>query len=982
MPNYDDDEELADLEFQDVGFKGLAGQGDEPSPPPSPPPSHPAAPAAPGLPHRSPSAPPVLVAGPAGPVPPFDPLPSLAGSAAPGWPLAILPTDKGGEPAVPAAPTRSLEELEAEFRERLGHQGTTDPTVLSSHIGEQLDLAHILRLIEDNDVTFIATETGTGKSTMVPKGIFESHQGRRCKIACTQPRRTATVRVATTVAELCNKTLGAEIGYWMRGEKKGDDNTILWYMTSYTLLLHLLNKHMESEFTHIILDEFHERQPEIEMLAALLRDCLQRGARLKLVLMSATLTMDDWESYFQDAGLRLGKYTQGEGQHPVHEYFLEEASVLTGLAMNPPRKFDPSGYVHPSDVENSFFVAQELLRYIASQSELCHSILVFLPGRADAEKLKAWADDRMAERFYTIIWHSHVDLQCIQKQLVTPQPNRQKIYLATDIAEVSITLADVVFVVDLGLVKRPIINQDEQITLLYPPLVLQWISKSSLRQRKGRVGRTQQGFYFSMLARNSVDLLPEYPVPPIRQTRLDDLTLNLFHISNNPMRLYMLCCIQPSQAAVEVSVRSLLELGTLYDVMPGTPSYDTETRFRKQFQSTFTGQVLQRLPVSVHPGMLIFFGLLLGLDSLMILSAAITQSLPPFVPLAEEEVELVERGIPPSFEAVSEALRRAEASLAYFAHGTCSDVVACLYALLEWRSAAAKGDWAGQDEEQWCQQRSLSLERLKAIDELYFNILDELDTFHPSRPSPKEMLDRLNANTDLVVLLVSAAFAHQAVVMGNTTRDGLGIHGGTSLFVDARTTLPDIHAPTACNWACNAVNVPVQSSLRFGKIVVSQGTTLPSDMFFLVLLTFSYCIRYSQNPEHPYLVAVRNGRSVTVRLDEPPISTVLETRRCLCRLQGILLYRREKRTLEDGQFRDWLIRTMKVNWAQEQTRFIKKMRSLMNSIVVCTQEPCNPAYLTGQHVLSPELGVPPDENIVEARVATAGSRWHLHPPPP
>eukprot|EP00659_Diplonema_papillatum_P004712 gene4712-7234_t len=201
----------------------------------------------------------------------------------------------------------SAEQLMGTFKDRLSHQRQT---VHSPAEIDALDVPAILKCISEHDVTFINTQTGSGKSTLVPKAIMASDADYR--VVTTQPRRTATIRLADTVASMCNQNVGEdEIGYWIRGDRCGGQHTRLWYMTSYTLLLHLLNNRMAPPFTHIIIDEFHERQPEIEVLVALLRLLLQKprgkSQGFKLILMSATLNTEAWEGFFK--GLSWGIYS-------------------------------------------------------------------------------------------------------------------------------------------------------------------------------------------------------------------------------------------------------------------------------------------------------------------------------------------------------------------------------------------------------------------------------------------------------------------------------------------------------------------------------------------------------------------------------------------------------------------------------------------------------------------------------------------------
>ena len=245
---------------------------------------------------------------------------------------------------------------------------------------------------------------------------------------------------------------GEDVGYWIRGEKKGDEQTRLWYMTSYTLLLYLLNNPLRPPFTHIILDEFHERQPDIEVTVALLRLCLKHHtANFKLVLMSATLNTDEWVGYFD--GLSVATYKQSEPEHPIHDYFVDDACAMMGIPYQAPPTQGTLQVDHGL-MDSMTMIAQYLIRFLNAVSLPQHSILVFLPGRGQVESCAMWLNNTLRHRVEAIPWHSAVELSVIQEAIQRKGGRKQKVYLATDIAEVSITLPDVVFVIDLGLVKK------------------------------------------------------------------------------------------------------------------------------------------------------------------------------------------------------------------------------------------------------------------------------------------------------------------------------------------------------------------------------------------------------------------------------------------------------------------------------------------------------------------------------------------------
>lgn len=558
---------------------------------------------------------------------------------------------------------------------------------------QRIDVKTILDTIDSHDVTIISTDTGSGKSTIVPSALLDMSRSHR--VVATQPRRTATISIASHVAAQRGQAVGEEVGYWIRGEKRGNDrNTRLWYMTSYTLLLQLLGTPLAPPFTHIVLDEFHERQPDIEVTVALLKLCLlNRTKPFKLIIMSATLDVADWQEYFK--GLSVAVYRQSAPEHPIHDFFLEDVCSLVGFQANPPPSFVPP-VVDQSQIESAIFLTQHLILNIHRQFTMPHhSILVFLPGRAQVEDFVMWTQHNLARTAEPIAWHSAVDLSTIQEAINRPAGHnqRQKIYFATDIAEVSITLPDVVFVIDTGLVKRPNVVPYEPASILYPPLSTQYISQGSVAQRRGRVGRTQQGFYFCLMSAAMVPMLPRLPPAPIQHSRIDELALHTLQLAPNPVAVFSLCNAQPLLQSITTSMRSLCEYGCIINAKdPLAGGEGVELRMTKvvapspdkhndgaaaaaggddddddddevvvsswgpmilraarslflegagtgddaaavnidEYKCTVIGRLLQIIPVSMQQGLLVFLGFLTGLESLMMLAAAAANSLQPF----------------------------------------------------------------------------------------------------------------------------------------------------------------------------------------------------------------------------------------------------------------------------------------------------------------------------------------------------------------
>lgn len=797
---------------------------------------------------------------------------------------------------------REMVEAQGGFIEKYRHQ---EAVVNLAKGIERLDIPVILDLIEHHDVVFICTDTGTGKSTNIPRALLEMSPD--TKVVSTQPRRTATITIANRVASLRNENVGEDVGYWIRGEKKGDEQTRLWYMTSYTLLLRLLENPSEIPYTHIILDEFHERQPDLEVMVALMRlALLESPKKVKLILMSATLNTDNWEEYF--SGLKVATYKQSEPDHPIHDFFLEETCRLLGHDYTAPPQLFQRLTVDKQMVDKQMYLAENLIVFLNSTTwNPSHSILVFLPGRAQVEQMQIAIEQRLRQRVDVIPWHSAVDLSTIESAMkrVGGGMFRQKVYLATDIAEVSITLPDVVFVVDLALVKRPQIRKDAPSTILYPPLLMKWIAKGSLAQRRGRVGRVQQGFYFCLLPAEQVQNLPNYPEPPIENSRIDELSLHCLEVVSNPAAIYSICHGQPLLESIISSMNMLTQIGCILDTRDPCAKKEwisgvcdknaywnslIVSRAKKEiqgeiveFQCTFLGRLLQLIPVSLQQGLLVFYGFLTGLESLMILAAAVTSSLCPFTVVGQEGGS----GRGKKRMTLARAMEETENGLRDMCCGLRSDVIAVMKATLLFRMEEERHGVGSPILQGWCLQKNLSYEKLVAITDLENHIKYELAEFLPFRDvvNPAQVLDQLEKTAATVVVMLNVAFVAQAVeVMSeglsyNTMETAVGIF--SDLFA-----VPDIHSPSCFRWLEGDLIIPVQLSLSYDKLLASFSTAIKTyKQFWASLLLLSFRVNYATFSDedgkfHVFSVEF-GGKKRFVEMDEEGGYAVIAFRRQL-----------------------------------------------------------------------------------------------------
>lgn len=816
----------------------------------------------------------------------------------------------------------AMQVAQADFFQKYQRQETL---LLSHVVAERLDIPVILELIDQHDVVFICTDTGSGKSTSVPKALLELSPD--TKVVSTQPRRTATVAIANRVASLRRESVGEDIGYWIRGDRKGDEQTRLWYMTSYTLLLRILENPAELPFTHIVLDEFHERQADLEVTVALLRlALLNKTSHFKLILMSATLNTDDWEEYF--SGLKVATYKQSEPEHPIHDYFLEDTCTLLGADYQPAPNLLSRGVVDKTTVDKHLYIAQNLILFLNSCSNPVHSILVFLPGRAQVESMSLWLQSNLSRRVDAVPWHSAVDLSQIESAMKRHLPGRQKVYLATDIAEVSITLPDVVYVIDLVLVKRPKISKEVPASIQYPPLLTQWISRGSVAQRRGRVGRVQQGFYFCLFPAAQVNNLPAYSQPPIENSGIDELSLHCLQVVSNPVAIFSLCHGQPLVETIASSMNTLTQLGCIIDVKdplaPGELVEDLYTASNKvwsemivhaakaevmadipEYQYTFLGRILQLIPVSPQPGILVFFGLLTGLESLMILAAAVTSSLSPFTIGGQEERRRNYN--------IARAMEETENVMRDMCCGLRSDIVAVMKAVLLFRVEQHRHGDDTPTIRQWCLQKHLSYDKLISIVDLESHIKYELANFMPFRniAESEKLLEQLDKLASMVSVMTSVAFVAQSVEVtseGNTYTNSKEMALG--LFSDL-TAVPDIHSPSCLRWQEGDIIIPVQLNLLFDKLLASFSTAIVSPkQFWMSLLLFSQRVNYATFSDDDGTFQVfclsYGGKDRYVEVDEITGLVVLEFRRKLSVICEVLRRRQAHPNMYEEDFNSLL----------------------------------------------------------------------------
>lgn len=343
----------------------------------------------------------------------------------------------------------------------------------------------ILYLVETHATTIIVGETGSGKTTQIPQYLKEAGwaDGGRV-IACTQPRRLAVQAVASRVAEEMGVKLGEEVGYTIRFEDLTNTNvTRIKFLTDGVLLREMMDDPLLTKYSIIMVDEAHERSISTDILLGLLKKIQRRRPELRLIISSATIEAKSMSSFFQTSKKRRGSEAQEPG--PVRQ-----PAILSVEG----RGFNVQIYHVEEPVADYLQAAVTTVLSIHDQEPI-GDILVFLTGQDDidaaVQMLTEEAHSKGKHASGLVVLPLYSGLPRSDQDLVfSPTPRgKRKVVISTNIAETSLTLEGVVYVVDSGFSKQRFYSPISDIE----NLVVAPISKASARQRAGRAGRVRPG---------------------------------------------------------------------------------------------------------------------------------------------------------------------------------------------------------------------------------------------------------------------------------------------------------------------------------------------------------------------------------------------------------------------------------------------------------------------------------------------------------
>lgn len=456
--------------------------------------------------------------------------------------------------------------------------------------------AEIIETVRKNQVTVLVGETGSGKTTQTAQFLLEPNAGivgDGRMIACTQPRRVAAMSVAARVADEMDVRLGDEVGYCIRFEDLSSPKTILKFLTDGMLLRETILDPQLKRYSVIMLDEAHERTISTDILFGLLKRIVKDRPDLKIVIMSATLDSQKFQNFFGEAPLisiagRTFPVTVLYSTRPEANYL--EAAIRTAVQIH--------------------------------EHEDAGDILLFLTGEEEIEQACSEIQEKcelLPDAGPVLVVPLYSTLPpAMQQRIFLPAPTNRKqggrpgrkIVISTNIAETSITIDGIVYVVDPGFSKQKLYNPRTRMDALQ---VLP-VSQASANQRKGRAGRTRPGKCFRLYTEDTFQALNEQSAPEMLLSNMMSVALHLFKVGVYDI-VHFDYIDPPAPETLMRALEDLHQIGALDD----------------EGDLTSMGQCMAELPLEPQMSKLILRGAELGVKDQCTSIAALLSGPPPFV---------------------------------------------------------------------------------------------------------------------------------------------------------------------------------------------------------------------------------------------------------------------------------------------------------------------------------------------------------------
>ena len=459
-----------------------------------------------------------------------------------------------GKPADAGARQAFEQALNASIATRERRLSTVPAVTLDASLPIAREGDRIIELIRNHQVVVIAGETGSGKTTQLPKLCLAAGRGVAGMIGCTQPRRIAARAVARRVAEELKTELGRGVGFQVRFNDQVGEDTHVKFMTDGILLAEIASDRWLSAYDTIIVDEAHERSLNIDFLLGYLKQLLRKRRDLKVIVTSATIDTERFAKHFDDAPVISveGRTYPVEVRYRALEGEGEQAGERT--------------------VNEAIVGAVDEITRLDARGD----VLVFLPGEREIRDAHQALERRKYRNTEVLPLYARLSNQD-QDRVFNPGPNR-RIVLATNVAETSLTVPRIRYVVDPGFARVKRYSPRNKLDRLH----IEPISQASANQRKGRCGRVAEGICYRLYGEADFQARPEFTDPEIRRSSLAGVILRMLQLGLGRIEDFPFL-EAPDERAIADGWQQLAELGAI----------DGERRL------TAIGRQMARLPVDV-----------------------------------------------------------------------------------------------------------------------------------------------------------------------------------------------------------------------------------------------------------------------------------------------------------------------------------------------------------------------------------------------
>ncbi|KFO74837.1 Putative ATP-dependent RNA helicase TDRD9, partial [Cuculus canorus] len=570
--------------------------------------------------------------------------------------------------------------------------------------------------------------------------------------------------------------LGELVGYQVRLENVSSRATRLLYITTGVFLERTVQAKSLAEFTHVVIDEVHQRTKEMDFLLLMIRKLLCTNSQfVKVILMSASINCKEFADYFAlpvHNGLKPACVFKVEGRaYAIEDYYLDDLkdTVLYKI---------PSQRIQEPDIGREMYeLAVSLIRSfdemeMKGNREKTHlsaapergSVLVFLPGLSEIRCMHLYLSRTFGNRWKVCLLHSSMVLEEQNNIFLSTLPGYRKVILSTKIAESSITVPDVKYVIDFCLSRTLICDEETN----YQSLRLCWASKTDCDQRRGRAGRVSKGYCYRLVHKDFwMQFIPETSVPQIMCYPLGTIILKMKRLGmDEPKALLAAALSPPSTGNIERTILHLKELGALTThVQTEENPYDGEL--------TFLGKVLAQLPVDLRLGKLIVLGHVFGcLEECLIIAAAL--SLRNFF------------AVP--FREFIDGYRKK----LFFASNSKSDCIAIVNAFKAWQACKQNQRQRDPKEElEWCRRNYIHNKRIRKVEELFNNLQMQVREFNMFVNQSSAVGQERAYRCFILQVVIAGAFYPNYFTFGKCEEDTVRQFAGK----DPKTTVMLKHIP-------------------------------------------------------------------------------------------------------------------------------------------------------------------------------------------